>query len=333
MVQMNAESINFSWKSIRFRTGSLRWADSPEEVPLSDVTRGYPLTQNPLWAVPLWENRHKAVRAAPKIGYPRIVRWDLFEPGQILQQDAPNILSEVRSVEKYIFSGRQKNTSARKRDLILALAEKYGPPYHEDKNTLEAWLGLGAKINWHFWAHRILQTDGWLALEGEVLSTLQKYGLDGEFEPDFTKRHLSARNEVLQYRKVHKSLLQYEIEKLSMLLLLKQAFHILADTKMWGDSEEFRHTMAKLVSPHITKDIQSGKRSTRSYLELSYGRLSITCPVGVWTEFKLAEVWRNNLLLKVCVNCGRPFLPQRKHAIYCTKSGSCISTARAKGFS
>ena len=59
---------------------------------------------------------------------------------------------------------------------------------------------------------------------------------------------------------------------------------------------------------------------------LSPEGFALSCPVGVWVDYKLAELWRKNLALQACKQCGAIFAPTHGSALYC-KGGGCADKA------
>lgn len=77
-------------------------------------------------------------------------------------------------------------------------------------------------------------------------------------------------------------------------------------------------------SANYSSSIEKELYAAEHHLSMAHKGVVLACPVGVWVDLKLAELWRNNLALQVCKSksCGAIFAPTHGSALYC-KAGGC----------
>ena len=63
---------------------------------------------------------------------------------------------------------------------------------------------------------------------------------------------------------------------------------------------------------------------------LTLNGFTLECPVGLWVDFKLSELWRNDTPLRECEQCGTIFAPTTKRAKYCRRGGGRDKKYRRK---
>lgn len=103
--------------------------------------------------------------------------------------------------------------------------------------------------------------------------------------------------------------------------------------KVVYDEAERKKTLSRKVAKELRRKIADGllasfseriqdTRDLDHQLAMTSDGLVLKCPVGVWVDFKLAQLWRNNIPLQECEQCGAIFAPLHKGGKYC-KGGGC----------
>lgn len=195
-----ANTISFLWQPAGY---PVRWADSPDEVPPWDITRGFSITagfhgykaRRNIGSYSIEELRKflyydpgdvdgpsfdKAYSwepsSAPTEGYPRLVRRDCEDSASEIYRHEENVLGDLAPFgsDLYLDSWRAGNPAKILRRKIAFLAEKYGAPYRRDGNTLFAWLALLTYVNIHLTAAGALGNDLY-GYEGMLLTLMNRY--------------------------------------------------------------------------------------------------------------------------------------------------------------
>ncbi len=211
-----SQTLMFFWVAQSYEA---RWAESPEEVPIYDVSRGFPLSAgadlvhkkaladpndiNELRPLLRGDARYSHLidtwepNPPPTEGYPRLVREDVARHVWGTSCTDADVVGDVNKLARHISAWLAgKPVEVLKRE-ILELNAKYGAPYSAEDNTLEAWLKLAVETKVHIAAMRELRSSykemcTWLETEYENLANKQVFDERG-FELATEKAELSPR--------------------------------------------------------------------------------------------------------------------------------------------
>jgi hypothetical protein len=286
-----------------------RWAQTPDEVPVWDVSRGFPETRggrqvaDGLAPVPfVLGDEVVQPDPPPREGYPRLVRASL---------EAPRVRNCVHESVVNALSGLAKHAlQSPPRKSLLAdikrVAEQYGVPHGPQSNTLSAWVQLALIADAQVRAKAELDRDGF-----EMLALF----LEHEHQP-WGGRRVSQSG---------------------------AAWYALPATPgSWGGPwEMLRGYIAHASTPHEYKEAIA-KMNLEFFAMAVEDHIETRLP-GIWTDpgiylsggirgllhYQLAELWLDNVAIRECDVCKRVFIPTNTKHRRCT--GACrvrASTAK-----
>ena len=276
------------------------------------------------------------MQEAPDEGYPRLVRespeetysylWH-FENVDIISDIASNISKDRLSVGKLAL-----------KKAVFKLAQKYGPPTRHEDHTLDAWKRLAIKVHTELWIWREFNANAYHLARFAIIS--RAHSLAVELGKD--NGILSAR----QINRIFESSANLRVSEEAIFLAFNfrldpnDARNIELNTLIifweWLSRIENRVSHPKSDGFSVSKNSiaeakldQFGIGLERNQDEGGISRIgfgssgvSLTCPIGVWLDYKLSEMWRNSQCASVCPVCGTLFLRSRTNTIYC-KRGTC----------
>lgn len=317
------------------RPYTVKWAESEEEVPEWDITRGCPLwayfdearqkqTWGPKYVPPTWE-----VTPAPKTGYPRLVRASFYNYiGGGEQRNGKNypLLNDLSALHRYAKVGHLKNRVAK-------LSAIYGEASGEG-NTLDEWLKLAARVHLHRRLKRELKVGGLEALGTEWLMTHTALVERQTVDEEETTRCQRLAREMKPVNGLHSIAGTAIISDLNSI-----EERILTELKTIGSwietAERSEAKTAKATSNEIRLTIANGLYdhfgiglylSPKTVLLQHWG-MRVHCRVNVWLTYALSEMWRHDLEVKLCPVCGTLFTPTQGNNKYCEPRGYCAVKA------
>lgn len=328
-----SKSICFLWVAKGYL---VYWAESPEQVPAWDVSRGFPLTagadlikgaaSNGTCKIELLRSLLRYERdyldkaavwtpsEAPlhdyKHAYPRLVRASFAKRVVGDYRHDEDIIGEIAPLAQYVEGWRvekpertQKNKASKERDEIGKRLKnkilKLAKKYgepHPGYNTLAAWLSLIGRVNVH-------------------LKTLYDLQID-QFGVQEIPEKLEERRKMIE-RGIGRSTLgnyvcERELSEVENLIVMAQGRKT-ARAMRDKVAERLFSTFGNVIADpryegHRTRFTPRG--------------VIVECPVDEWIGFKLSELWRNNITVKRCHGCKALYPPTRKGNVYC-KGGTC----------
>lgn len=313
-----AKTISFTWAPLVY---PVRWAETPEEVPEWDVSRGCPWHE---WRpherppppgikpspYPNWE-----VRPPPESGYPRLVRQSLKDQVRPRSRTRHDIISELAPLYRYVEAWRCGKPVKVLKKKVLTLAGVYGAPDSDyEDTTLEAWLKVIAYVHTHVSALRDLQVNGYELTAPKLLK--QKAELDAKKYRDTDAEHqrpppndVGPNGEKLItvtapiYRNERDAI--QESEHFALLQLCGAVKDADAKPARYPESNSttaFRLAVAKsLYNTGFGASIGRGKNE---YVTFSGFGVLVRCSVRRWVKYKLAEMWRLGAEVKTCPVCN-----------------------------
>lgn len=82
-----------------------------------------------------------------------------------------------------------------------------------------------------------------------------------------------------------------------------------------------RGAVAEMLMNVFRESLVNPPLDTKQRLVPDISGWTVSCPVGVWVEYKLAELWSGNFTLLVCAGCGAVFRPTHGSTLYCGAGG------------
>ena len=294
------KSISFLWIPEVYPA---RWASGPDDVPEWDASRGCPIYATPAH-VGSWK-----VKAPPQSPYPRLVRRSLADSTAPRQVDGDDALSEVAKLHRFLKPWREGRQVTRLQNAALRLAERYGPPYQHDENTLEAWLSLAAQAHVHLQASKLLRTEGFAVMKLELtekrdelkraLGDNRSYKRQVDIKADARD---PCRAEVLELDDLLRHAAKVEKEAPAK---PTSAFRLRVAT---SEYDQLGHWLS------LAAQQAGGPR-----LRLTTEGVTLEAPLGVWVRYQLSVLWQNGAEVSVCPVCDSLFLPSRKNQAYCPR--------------
>ncbi len=271
-VKNNAQTISFFWSPFGYKA---RWADSPEDVPIWDLSRGFPLSVGmdsaPATALKvgdqlellrtLLHHGHVAYKDSaatweplppPAKGYPRLVR-DTDKKVTGFFRTTEDVIGDIGTLAKYILAWRADDPVEILKRKILELNEKYGAPYGVKENarthnTLEAWLCLAVIVNVHLRAMHEFKVLGYELM----VNGLESRRASLESQRVFDEKAYRRANEAVEYTTPGKPFAVWspdafmirDLDKVGRIELLSTKNLLRAAQNARGDARAFRANTA-----------------------------------------------------------------------------------------
>lgn len=338
----------------------VRWAESPDEVPNFDPSCGMPLD---IFEFDL-DKSHKLTEA-PRLGYPRLVRalpidpfddalWQIENEG-VLEEDLVTEEEFLKGVNNSPFDLAHEDVIGdvvsfakdawltdrepiRFKNVILKLAQKYGPPYRHDENTLQAWKRLAIEVRTEVQLYRDLKDFGYeivTAAMVERVNELAQEILGESFDNSHQARspfprgsvrggiHLDAVSLTHNYCGDPNDLRYVELQKLIQLWVWTYRTDDLAQSNNLNEAAIFRRTVAEERFNDFGRAVSTSHEThMRPNVVFTARGVEVDCVLATWLDYKLSEMWRANRDVGVCPVCGTLFLQTRTNRKYCSR-GSC----------
>ena len=336
-VKHNAQTISFFWAPFGYKA---RWADAPEEVPIWDLSRGFPLSVGmdsaPSAAVKA-SNQLELLRALlrhghvdykdsaatweplppPAEGYPRLVRdTDKMVLGYF--RTTEDVIGDIGTLAKDIPAWRAGDPVKVLKRKVLELNEKYGAPYGVDENgrihnTLEAWLRLVVMVSVHTQAMHEFKVLGYELM----LNGLESKRASLESQRVFDEEAYRRANEAIEYTTPGKpfsvwspeAFMLRNLDEVERIELLSTENLLRAAQDAQEDAEAFRKRVAdelyKTFNVNVTLDPEG---------------VIIRESLHFWACHKLSQMWLHGAEVRACAACGQLFVPKRGNTIYCKPS-------------
>ncbi len=272
------------------------------------------------------------------------MRASYEKPASESPQDGENILSELSMLYSDVSAWREDKPVVKLKSDVLKLAEQYGAPYAPEDNTLENWLALSARVHTFLWAYKFLSVSGAEALMAEVntrLDTIKvtarefiRYTLDRSYKRNEPKYWDMSEQKHAYFGQVNIKVAKDRIweEEIAALEALTQesvnyarikpdGSHLNKKYKIYTTSHKYRLNIAdNFLLPRIgTREIHENYGAR---IILRPDTIILSCPVSVWVDFKLAEVWRYGAEVRKCPICHSIFIRSRNNMKYCRR-GTC----------
>lgn len=280
--------LDFRWLAKPFQAA---WACSPEQVPMWDVARGFPVSA-PLFSIEIDEPytidlhdlRQIASKdswqpdPAPLEGYPRLVRANCLDAVSSRYCDQVDILNRLTRLL------RKEPPCQWIMGEILELHAEVGPVQRTNytDNTLESWLTLARIVQAHMKARDILDLLGYSAMRDELK----------ELERTCRQRHKEG----------HKSYATLARD------MPREAHEV-------DDEQEYRRHTLKRCRSHVGKVSVATDEDTLTQIFVA------TVPLYDWVIYKIGDIWEPSAEIAECVGCGMYFLSRRKGKLTC--GGAC----------
>lgn len=328
-----SKSICFLWVTKGY---PVYWAESPEEVPAWDVSRGFPLSvgadlikkvaSNEMSEIKLlcsllryepdysdgaavW-TPSEAPSHAYKHAYPRLVRASFAKRVIGDYRHDEDIIGEIAPLAQYVEGWRvekperaQKNKASKESDGIKKTLKnkilKLAKKYgepHPGHNTLAAWLSLIGRVNVHLKALYDLQID--------------------QFGVQEIPEKLEARRKMIERGIGRSTLGNYVCER-----ELSEVENLIVMAQGRNTARAMRDKVAERLFSTFGNVIADPRYEGHRTSFTPRGVI-VECPVDEWIGFKLSELWRNNVIVKRCHGCKVLYIPTRKGNVYC-KRGTC----------
>ena len=280
--QKRQKPLDFWWSAGPYNA---KWAYTPEEVPIWDTSRGFPLSEPDDTLKPLTDDL-EVLRVllddetwepapAPKDGYPRLVRANYTEPVYVRSCGHVDILNRLMRLL------RKEPLDKWAMGEILALNAEVGPVKRQGRidNTLESWLNLARVVQAHMRARNALDFGGYSAMREEA----------EEYSEDWQKKH--GRGEYNPYR------------------------HIISATLGGTDEQTFRFNVLKASRDRIHGVTVATDRTTLNKI------LVTDATLYTWAHYRIGDIWEPSAEVAECEGCKNLFLNRRTGKLYC--SGAC----------
>ena len=88
--------------------------------------------------------------------------------------------------------------------------------------------------------------------------------------------------------------------------------------------EAIRERIANMLLSAFSISLQKPPIDGKQGLKFEARGLVVSCPIGLWVELKLSEMWRGNYTTQICKGCGAIFIPTDARTLYC-KTGGCAN--------
>ena len=329
--------ISFGWMP---RPYLVKWADSCEEVPEWDVTRGCPLwahfdearqkqTWGPKYTPPTWE-----VKPAPETGYPRLVRagFNDYIGGGERRQDYP-LLNDLSMLNRYIDAWRAGKNVKRLKNKVAKLSSTYGEASGMG-NTLTEWLRLAAEVRLHKRLKRALKEGGLEGLETEWLMAYTALADRKVVDKEETIRRQRLAREMKPVNGVFSFAAPTILSDLDP--IEERVFRELESIRGWlGNVKLSEAKTTKTVSREVRLKIANTLYDhfgvalfhEPKMVMLQHWGVRAHCRVDVWLQYALSEMWRHDLEVKMCPICHTLFTPTQGNNIYCKPGGACAVKA------
>ncbi len=345
------KSISFFWAPKPY---PFQWAESPDEVPPWDASRGFPadvgadVKRRPEPANPYevsslrpflrdhvdyvdrvetWEPT-----PAPTKGYPRLIRKSVkMMPLPLYYRHEDDIVGALAPLAKYIQAWREDKPVKVLRNKILELAERYGPPNEAKENTLEVWLELITFVDVHLSALRDFKLYGYEGMLTELAYRCDELEKLKIVDEDATRRAFE-----LAEKKYDPSKPPFNTPLPVMIQDLGSIQH-----SKWWYTRRLLWVYERLAkgnhSPQsyrteVADDLFNSfsllmKQNDWDYLiEFAPWGTILHCPIKPWVAFKLSELWRHEAPVEACPVCGMLFARTHGNQKYC-RGGTCAGKA------
>ncbi len=348
-VKTVTQTVSFLWAATGYEA---RWAEEPEDVPVWDVSRDFPLEVG-MERAPRFEmsSQLELLRYLLKVGhvrykdtaasweplpapdknekpsrYPRLVRATLDHSFHGYFRTNENVLKDIGEVAKpkYITAWRDKKPVEVLKKKILKLNKKYGSPYGTEDNTLENWLKLIVKVQAHTKAFSLYRTDGidglHRHLENRKTEIEAKRVIDEiatarvmEFNRTSPAGEPSPESSNRPFEIRSTPVLSYDIDEVGRVELL--------------EIENMLHAFQTAVQSD-DGDNATFRRQVANNLYSTYDlKVSLTADgiiakagLGFWVSHKLSEHWLYGGKPKACANpnCRQALTSKRPNSLYCS---------------
>jgi hypothetical protein len=355
--QKPSKTISLKWIPTVYPT---RWAELPDEVPNFDPSRGMPLD---FYDFDLKKGHD--ITAPPTSGYPRLVRvspvdpqleaLELIETEGVLEEDLvteneflnlgsytpvdmanEDVIGDIVTIatDAWLtgkYPRRLKNT-------VYRLAQKYGPPYRHEENTLAAWKKLAIEVRTELWLCRELQVNDYELAKATMVKKANGLAIEilresseqsgppvsAETDSDLGRRMLPDTVVLgFSYRGDPDDMRYIELSKLLKLWTWARRAERVAKTEGVRLAEAFRRTLAEERYNDFGRALNaSADAIIRSQVVFTAHGIRIDCTLSTWLDYKLSEMWRTNQTVAICPICGSLFPVVRKNRKYCRR-GSC----------
>lgn len=335
--------ITFQWMPTPY---PVKWADSSEEVPEWDVSRGFPLSvgmHSALGAAAEANNELEVLRLllrnghvgykdsastweplpSPDKDYPRLVRASLNVHTYGEQRHEYPVLTDLARLHRYIPAWRQGKDTAVLRREVLRLSSLYGMASREG-NTLTAWLKLSAEVVLHKRLYRALSTGGFEGLDGEwstaYTSLTDREEVDAE---EYKRRRRKADEAPRDPRRPFLSAVAATPILSNLDAIERHELSYLQGVSSWVGKENTKSAVKQALSYGLydafgmTFHVR-GDESTK-LLHQHWG-VRAYCDLSIWVNFALSEMWRGNKSMQQCEGCGTLYVPVRSGTKYCRRT-------------
>lgn len=343
------QTVSFLWAATGYEA---RWAEEPEDVPVWDVSRDFPLEVG-MERAPRFKmsSQLELLRYLLKVGhkdyrdaaasweplpapdknekpshYPRLVRATLDHSSHGCFRTNENVLKDIGKVTKpkYITAWRDGKPVEVLKNKILKLNEKYGSPHRPEDNTLENWLKLIVQVQAHTKAFSLYRTDGIDGLhrhlidrktEIEAKRVIDEIATARVMEPNRTSPagEPSPESSNRPFEFHSFPVLSHDIDEVGRVELLEI-------------DKMLRAFQAAVQSDD--GDNAAFRRQVANNLYSTYDlKVSLTADgiiakagLGFWVSHKLSEHWLYGGKPKACANpnCRQALTSKRPNSLYCS---------------
>lgn len=270
------------------------WAYRPQEVPMWDSSRGFPLQRPVLGIKVLYTATREEVTdyrvlpddfvlnalreeieqpswepgPPPRTGYPRLVRADFKLRWREWYREGMDIVNPVAALER-LYTPHEKPGKQLLKE-VKKLAETFGAPDQPEDQTLWEWVILGLEASAHLEAIGVTKDVGFDELREHSRIKHEQWLKDFGYAGPFPDRPYGG------------------------------PWLLLSDRAEKADSlKEFRNSMLDLLfGPTVPFRVRTKSK--------------------VWLRFQLAKAWHGEGQLKICEGCGRRFLQTRTNRLTCS---------------
>lgn len=324
-----SKRLDINWCATPYKA---RWAFGPEEVPLWDFTRGFPV-QAPYADVHIFDSEEDEERAdlpfgettfvrndswpgqekyildvlynstnwevdAPKSGYPRLVRANYTEP--IVEQWC----NEVDVLNSLVRLLRNEPKFPGKRVLqdIANLNATVGPVTTREDNTLVRWLTLAHLVRAHFEARQSLNLGGFDAMYDDLL----------RWQHDYKDKPYAGLGLLIEDKFVSDRRQPKENPYQSIWVYALLACETYPATKEQSFMDMLQASLRDAIS---TIRVSRGRYFSRAWLEK-------------WVRYQLADVWEAGVDIVECRGCHQLLFSRREGKIHHGKACQVLRRER-----
>lgn len=340
------QNVSFLWAATGYEA---RWVDEPEDVPVWDVSRDFPLAVS-MERAPRFSmgSQLELLRYLLKVGhveykdtaasweplpapdkeekpshYPRLVRATLDRSFYGYFRTKENVLKDIGEVakENYVSAWRAGKPTKVLKNKILELNKKYGSPYNPEDNTLENWLKLIVKVQIHTQAFGFYRNGGITGLHQYLMDKKEKIEAKRVVDEIATARAMELdRTSPAGEPSPESSNRTFDIR----LPVLRQDI----DEVEFAELLEINKMLTAMQSAMQSDDGDNAafRRQVANNLYSTFNlKVSLTADgiiakagLGFWVSHKLSEKWLHKGKAKACATCRKVFTPKRSDNLYCS---------------